>query len=1123
MKKKLKRLTVTVVILTVMACLLGLPAFAVDIEKEPVPDFLWELDFNKMSSINDNMGNPQYTIEGKNVTLGEVYSKKALGITDNNGVYYINDTGNIIDDYDTFSIEADMFFEKFPSGVNSAGQNPNEAPMSFMTWMTQNEGSSSISYRSIRINSDGYLCTGYTADTKTEAKLPLGEWFKVRFLISPSSGMCEVFVNGQNLLTYKIGAPTNMIMSRVRFFDTRYQYSVYFSNISVYSDSSYRIGLSKEEAADYLAYQTTKAENGSFDLRLISSINIENITTYNNTGFNVTLLWGENGKAKVEERDVKSTEVYDSILSSGKGISASELGTKYLAAVPIDGIPADKGNIEIVVRPFVKKDGIRKYGEPIILIYSGDEKDGYPTLSIGKSFAEYTAYPSDDTFVRCGNNENFGDSQVLELKNSGGATPYTREIYVKFEFSEKALKKLLASNRIYFEFYVNTHRSKMSEEEIAEGGILADICGVDTNWKESELTGNNAPTLAKELEYIGEVRYAAKQYNAIDVTEYVLAHAKDGTVAFKITNIEHDGDSGQMRFASKESATGTPKLTVYPSNFNHEIDLSKMNNEGYEPWGYAEKLVDEWFKTGRVEAYTNTYEPHDLETVDVSKPSGSHTVKTMQNSSAPTNRTSAVKYARTLDSLVGFKGGLVCEYDMYGGITNSGIKGNATGYFHAEQVDGRFYIIDPIGNPFFASGVNTLQIGSTDNQKAATIAKYGSEENAYKAITEELLSTGINTYWGGDIGFFEENKLITAVSTGGIAYYMLNELGLGAVAGGTDRFAHNNTMNVFDPDFASFCERHYAEVVAPYKGSDRVLGFYSDNELPANTDMLYRYLTVDYTEPINAFSYAAAWTWLKRATGNPNPSVNDITPELSEEFKSFIFDTYFAVVTDALNKVGCGDYMYLGTRIHNENETSEGYLRAAGRHLDIISVNLYGGMEPPADTIESIYKYSGRPFVVTEFFAKGSDAVDMNGYALGNQSNAGWNVDTQTDRAIHFENYTLLLIESKSCVGWTWYRFRDNDQTVYRDEVGNLYVAFDIAGAAPSAYKNIQNGNIIDGPGLAPSLTVYYKGESDLSNVGSNKGIYDNKMNIYTELAGSYKKIYDNVFALIDYFDEMQS
>ena len=1120
MKKKNKKYlysSLLTMLLALFLCAFGV--CAIDIEDEPAPDFLWELDFNKMSGFDDNMGNSQYTIEGKNVTLGDAHGKKALGITDASGVYFINDAGNIIDNYDTFSIEADMYYEKFPTGLNSSGQNPNEAPMSFMTWITQNEGSTSLSYRSIRINQDGYLCKGSKPEDKV-AQLPLGEWFNIRFLISPSTGLCEVYVNGQQVLSHNIGVPKNMVKSQVRFFDVRYNYSVYFSNISVYSDSSYRIGISKEESADYIGYQTSKVQNNSFDLRLLSAINIEDITTYNNTGFNVITLWEENGKTKATERDVKSTKVYGSVMADGKIVSASELGAVNLAAIPIEDIPTDKGNVQIVVRPFVKKDGIRKYGKSAILVYAGAEKDGYPVLSLGNNSVEYTAYPSDDTFVRRGNDENFGNSTVLELKNSGEDTPYTREIYVKFEFSETAINRLLASSKIYFEFYVNTHRSKMSDEEIAAGGILADICGVDTNWTENELTGKNAPTLAKEIEYIGEIRYAAKQYNAIDVTDYVIKHAKDGAVAFKITNIENDGDSGQMRFASSESDTGTPKLSVYPVLYNHETDLSKMGNDGYEPWGYAEKLVDEWFKVGRVKAYANTYEPHDLETVDVSKPSGSHTVKTMQNSSSPTNRTSAVKYARTVDSLIGFKAEAANEYDEYGGIANAGFKGNATGYFHAEKIDGRFYIIDPIGNPFFASGINTLELGSTDNQKKAAIEKYGSEENFYKTVSDELLATGINTYWSGDIGFFNQNKLITAVSTGGIAYYMYNELKLKATAGGDDKFAHNNTMNVFDPDFIKYCENRYAEVTAPYKGSDRVLGFYSDNELPSNTDMLYRYLTIDPTEPVNAFSYAAAWTWFMRATGNPNPSLNDITPELSEEFKAFVFDTYFTVVTDALDKVGCGDYMYLGTRIHHDNETSEGYLRAAGIHLDVISVNLYGGMEPPADTIEGIYRYSGRPFVVTEFFAKASDAVDMNGYSLGNQKNAGWNVDTQKDRAIHFENYTLILIESKSCVGWTWYRFRDNDQTIYKDEAGNLYRAFDISGAVPSAYQNVKNGNIIDGPALAPSLTVFYKGEGDLSNVGSNKGIYDNKMNIYKELTASIKKISENVVALTDYFDE---
>ena len=68
---------------------------------------------------------------------------------------------------------------------------------------------------------------------------------------------------------------------------------------------------------------------------------------------------------------------------------------------------------------------------------------------------------------------------------------------------------------------------------------------------------------------------------------------------------------------------------------------------------------------------------------------------------------------------------------------------------------------------------------------------------------------------------------------------------------------------------------------------------------------------------------------------------------------------------------------------------------------------------------------------------------------------------------------------------------------------------------------NVESGALVDGPGLLPSLTIYYKGETDTSNLGSNKGIFDNKMNIYPELTGAMKRISDNLFDIIDYFDAL--
>jgi hypothetical protein len=499
---------------------------------------------------------------------------------------------------------------------------------------------------------------------------------------------------------------------------------------------------------------------------------------------------------------------------------------------------------------------------------------------------------------------------------------------------------------------------------------------------------------------------------------------------------------------------------------------------------------------------------------------GDYTVKVEWRSNSPAKDPQQKVYARAISTLSGFEAGELSEYDEFGGIINSGIKGEATGFFHTEKHGERTYIIDPLGNPFFSVGVNGANIGSTDNQKNAALEKYGSEENFINEVAGTLRAIGVNTYWGGEMSFVENGLLARGVDLGCLKGYM-SSLNLSVGTGGSAEFMHNNTMNVFDPDYLAYCESKAASVLSQYKNDNPyILGIYSDNEIPAEKDMLYRYLTIDPTEPINAFSYATAWTWLIKRTGNPNASISDVTDKLSEEFKSFVYDRYFYGISSAIEKVGFGNYMYMGNRIHQENTTSEGYLRAAGKYLDLLTVNLYGGLTPSFETMKTMYRYTGKPFIVTEFFAKAEDAVDMNGYALGNQHNAGIFVRTQADRAAYYEHYALLLLESKVCVGWTWYRFRDNDQTIYKDDAGNLYRAYNYENKAISAYTNVVTGETVwDGPALAPSLSVYYEGERDTSNLGSNKGFFDNKMNLYEELGNAVKRTTDNIFNLVEYFD----
>jgi hypothetical protein len=48
---------------------------------------------------------------------------------------------------------------------------------------------------------------------------------------------------------------------------------------------------------------------------------------------------------------------------------------------------------------------------------------------------------------------------------------------------------------------------------------------------------------------------------------------------------------------------------------------------------------------------------------------------------------------------------------------------------------------------------------------------------------------------------------------------------------------------------------------------------------------------------------------------------------------------------------------------------------------------------------------------------------------MNNMSGAGWNVRTQKDRGVHYQNYCMQLLQSKNCVGWHWSRYQDNDPT----------------------------------------------------------------------------------------------
>lgn len=1299
-------------------------------------------------------------------------AQKVWGLVDKSGILNINDDENRLYKAAAFTVEADMYFAKFPEGTRDS-YTADELPLSLIKWQTVNtEGGSASTSNALRIGASGQLYTRSGSDSATGVFVPKDEWFTLSITVSPASGRYEVRLNGERVAIDSFSQQPITYQSIIKFFDGYFSFSAYLRNIAIYTLDEGDVGVCNEDTADYFGYQTKALTNGTFDVRFLSSIDPtafaatgESSTVFAGAGYEVTAVWlDETGEEHSSVQRLETETVYRGI-NTDTGVFTLPDG-EYIHAMILRGVDASLEHIEFVVRPYTDlQSGIRRYGDAAILLWNGEtDAKGLPVLSRIEQISPYSTTPTDDTYVRMTTNYSADDTDVngasknITLKTAGEGSHYNRQGYLKFSFSEIGAERIKNASRILVRIYASVAplESAWTQTEIDAGGCLFRLTGCDTNWSEDTLcTDNNYPSNLPVASG-DSFTFACKDdsWALVDVTDYVKSCAATGSVAFLLQ--EASGLDVACQFSSSESAN-SPSLVVYPALYNHEVDLDKYDNDGYEPWANAEKLVSEWITEGYKNAYsagdvsirldfdqmssatdnggsaaysisvssaqkmklcasptdptetvvgvqgyrsnyvitetamallsedsftmeadfyfeefptgyrddktpaqlplnlmrftprsgavnfgvriddhgelyytsaasgkTGVFVPKDewfniridydlanmrytvylngdevvtktlsgafsmsqiylldgyyeysaymkdvrvynndgyatygLTEVDNTKATGAYTVYSPWRHTQLKNLVQSKVYLRTVETLAQKAGYDISAnvkpvYDEYGGISNAGFRGEITGFFHTEIIGGRTFIIDPLGNPYFAVGMNTVELGATDDQRQRSLEKYGTEEDFYSSVADELREIGINTVWGGDWQeLIETNKVGTVIGFSLITRYMsairMND------PTGAAKFKYNNTMNVFDPDFGDYAKSMVAATIGDYVNDSRVLGYTSDNEIPAESDMLYRYLTIDPKEPANAFSYAAAWTFLMARTGKANPTVDDITPALAEEFKSFVYDCYYKVVTDALEDAGAKQ-MYLGNRIHGDNKNSEGYLRAASQYVDVLTVNLYGGPNPPVDVIQYMYQYSGKPMIVTEFYAKAQNTADMNGIPLMNATNAGWIVNSQEERGVHYESYALRLLETRCCVGWTWYRFRDNDQRIYKDAENNIYIEHDVDKGRLDSYLKIGTINDdgtynIDPDFLAVTtdltvsgdpyraflvpeinadnvntlLTVVHKGEhgGDQSNNNSNKGLYDNHMNIYQPLADSFKTVSENLLGLVDYFDTL--
>jgi hypothetical protein len=210
----------------------------------------------------------------------------------------------------------------------------------------------------------------------------------------------------------------------------------------------------------------------------------------------------------------------------------------------------------------------------------------------------------------------------------------------------------------------------------------------------------------------------------------------------------------------------------------------------------------------------------------------------------------------------------------------------------------------------------------------------------------------------------------------------------------------------------------------------------------------------------------AAVAWLAQRHG-PSAGAADVTNGDQAGFLAYAADRYFRVVSAAIRKYD-PNHLYLGARFNGQTLRLPEVFRAAGPHLDVVSVNYYSAWTPDPDRLAMWKRESGKPVIITEWYAKGADS------GMANTTGAGWLVKTQRDRGWFYQNFVLGLLESRVCVGWHWFKYADNDPTDTK---------------------------------------------ADPSNLDSNKGIVSADYAPWTELLAAMKALNDRTYNLVTYMD----
>jgi hypothetical protein len=361
------------------------------------------------------------------------------------------------------------------------------------------------------------------------------------------------------------------------------------------------------------------------------------------------------------------------------------------------------------------------------------------------------------------------------------------------------------------------------------------------------------------------------------------------------------------------------------------------------------------------------------------------------------------------------------NYSPYGGYKQKQVKG--TGFFRVEEIEGRWWFVDPDGYLFLHVGVTGIGAGGgglvkdmekrgtkwlketppeqfrqTNNQGRQSV-NFG-DWNLYRRYGENFRKKGIETTikrmekWGVNVGF-------SSATSYNPKPYTLYLRGLGM----EDELM--GLADVYDTGWAARIDSGFRESLPQNKDNPWIIGYFVGNE-PG-----WQKKEVRLADLILQGKDRPVKTELEKFL-----QVNGNTSERKKEFIHRTFNIFLQTVKTTMKRYD-PNHLNIGIRFGNLNslDGNELLMEICRNAFDVLSINEYYD-KPRKDLYDYMYSKMGLPFLIGEFHF---GTVDRG------LSQSLWQVDSQEERGVGYRYYMEQGFSHPALIGTTWFAWSDQN------------------------------------------------------------------------------------------------